>query len=394
MKLNLKRVSIILGMLVFSLGLFQFFISCEISRSGFIAPLGSSSTDNNNTNNDDTDDDDDDTKTRICDDRESCRDSCDYIFKNASAKSDCYDLDFDELNDYELVFDELSTKNLNKRDLEKIDEDAFREFLKLSSDGWLDLIDGSRDTGRRKVRSAYTSTEAKEALEWIAENEDIADALADHDDDRDILYELFVRHGSDKNSNLKSLKFQTVGHLSNYTNIIWKPNLLEIGKGQRAEESVSLNDPKIFDFIISYMGLDKSTPNLGEHGNNNFSFRGDSFVQYAEREDNDSAVDLAHSTLVEFCKNAVDEDDEDDEDVKRCLLAVYCGIETTKDSKFFVHDRVLSTSNLFRQFGNNGVPESFDPFFKDSPFRLDDEGEKMCSYETFTDENDKLDNYF
>ena len=378
MKLNLKRFSIILGCLIFSLSLFQFFISCEIDRYGLISPLSS-----NNNNNTDNDDSDDDTKTRICDDRESCRDSCDYIFKSSSAKSDCYDLDFDELNEYEKVFDELSSKNINKRDLEKIDEDSFRDFLKLSVNGWLDLIDGSRDEGTRKVRDKYSSLEAKEALEWIAENEDIADALADHDEDRDILYELFSLHGSTRTDSLRGLKFQTVNDASNDTTIIWKPTELDIGKGSSSVHSVNLNGVatgEVFHFIISYMGLNKT--GLG----GDFSFRSDSFVQYAESEDNDSAVNLAHSTLVEFCKDAVNEDEDDEDDVKRCLLAIYCSIET-KDSHF-------SISTSFTSFTTNGVPESFDNFFQSSPFRLDDDGDEMCSYQTFNNDNDKLDNFF
>ena len=379
MKLNLKRVFIILGCLFVSLSLFQFFISCELNTAGLISPLSSSDSTNNNDNTQ---------STRICDDRDSCRESCEYIFKNSSAKSDCYDLDFDELNDYERVFDELSSKNLNKRDLEKIDEDAFRDFLKLSVNGWLDLIDGSRDGGTRKVREAYTVLEAREALEWIAENEDIADAIADHDEDRDILYELFLIYGSASDDNLTGLRFLT--DASSDTNIIWKPNQLDIGTSSSNVESVNLNGfrgGEVFDFIISYMGLSKT--GLGEDSNDDdFSFRNDSFVQYAESENNDSAVDLAHSTLVEFCKDAVSEDDDDEDDVKRCLLAVYCSIETKDNSHFDI------STAFDESFNTNGVPESFDNFFQSSPFRLDDNGDEMCSYDTFKNDDNQLDNYF
>ena len=360
------------------------FISCDLSKSGLVTSLGSSSDDSDD--NDDDDDDDDRNSDRICDERSSCQKRCDRMFRHGKALSQCYDLKLSAVDSYEEVFDKLSGNNVDKRRLNNIDADDLGEFLELSIGGWKDLIDGRRGGNRNdSVREEYSPQESKQVLLWVAENDDVADNIDDQDEEGEILYELFIRHGNVKN-NLPGLRFVTVNNGSSDTNIIWTNSQLKFAKGS-TEVSISVDGiSKVLNFVVSYIGLNRS--GLVSSGSNNFSFDGDSFVEYADEENNDSAVKLAHKTAVEFCISATGEDSENDDKVKQCLLALYCSLKTNVST-----GTVALLSSRGGSVTRDSVPESFDNFLQNSPFNLDDRGAEMCSYDTLTN-SDRFDNYF
>ena len=100
---------------------------------------------------------------RPCEDRDSCQDSCDYMFRNSSARSACYNLNFDDVSELEHVFDELHSSSISVRSLEDINVDDFEEFLELDIDGWVDIIVGE-EGGDHAGHEAYSSGTARQCF--------------------------------------------------------------------------------------------------------------------------------------------------------------------------------------------------------------------------------------
>ena len=262
---------------------------------------------------------------RPCEDRDSCQDSCDYMFRNSRARSECYELNFDDVSDLEHVFDELHASSISKRSLQDIDVGDFEDFLALDTDGWVDIIVGEEGSDHDN-HDAYSSGDARSALEWIAENEDVARAIARADDNHDTLYHLFLRLG-DENDTTKRFTLsssQTENNGSVY--IEWSSRYgVELNSSSKR---VSLGD-QVLKFVLSFIG---SSADL--------KFDGDSFITYAYDEDNEQAVELAHESLVRFCEEGTS-DELPDEDVQQCMLAVYCSIYDEENDENIFED-VLS----------------------------------------------------
>ena len=254
---------------------------------------------------------------RACDDRDSCKDSCDYMFRNSRSKSECYDLDFGEVSDLEYVFDELHASSINKRSLEDIDVDHFEDFLEIDIDGWLDIIIGEEGIDHDN-HPAYDIGDARAALEWIAENEPVARAIERVDQYHDILYHLFLRLGV---NNQRTKQFALDTRNEGRVNISWSANSVQFNN-----KSLPLRGVEVLKFTQSFIGSES-----------NLKFSGDSFMSYAERENNEQAVDLAHESLVRFCEDGTD-DEFPDEDVKQCMLAVYCSIYEEENSDNIFED--------------------------------------------------------
>ena len=269
---------------------------------------------------------------RPCDSRDSCQDSCDYMFRNSSARSACYDLNFDDVSELQYVFDGLNSSSISKRSLEDIDVDDFEEFLDIDVDGWVDIIVG--EEGRdRSSNTPYSSAEAKSALEWIAENKNVARAIEDQDEYHDILYHLFLRLGDLGDGVSATTTFSlTIAETggSSATNIDWHTTYLELNSS--SNNRLSLVGDYILEFVLSFIG-----------SHTNLKFSRDSFISYAEREDNEAAIDLAHESLVRFCEDATDEE-LPDEDVQQCMMAAYCSIYDAEDSDNIFED-VLNNHN-------------------------------------------------
>ncbi len=268
---------------------------------------------------------------RPCEDRDSCQDSCDYMFRNSSARSDCYALNFDDVSDLEQVFDELHSSSISKRSLEDIDVNDFEDFLELDIDGWIDIIVGE-EGGDHNNHNPYDTMEAKSALEWIAENENVARVISRTDEHHDVLYHLFLRLGNmdditflstDKRFFLSNQDTNDNGSISIEwldSNVRFSSNTLSLGS-------------QVLEFILSFIGA----------GSGLVDFDDESFISYAHDEDNEQAIELAHESLVRFCEEGTD-DELPDEDVQQCMLVAYCSIYAEENSDNIFED-VLNDHN-------------------------------------------------
>ena len=140
-----------------------------------------------------------------CKDSRSCIRTCDEIYLRASALNECYSKRENTVKRIARVFDDLiNPKKLS--DLNNIDEDDFSDYLNISITSFLDVvdpIDKDEDGDRRQNNDdwedlyAYDSDNARLALEWIANDEDIAQTLQRKDKRDEIFTELFIRAGHD-----------------------------------------------------------------------------------------------------------------------------------------------------------------------------------------------------
>jgi len=250
---------------------------------------------------------------RPCDDRDSCQDSCDYMFRNSSSRSNCYELNFDEVSDLERVFDELHSSSISVRSLEDVNVGSFRDFLEMDADSWVDIILGEEGTDHAG-HQPYSSGDAHNALKWIAENENVARAIIRADEHYDVLYHLFLRRGDDITAS--SATFTPPS--PNNTSIKWDATTTRPGLKLNSGSPVFALTTDDLKFVLGFIGSDDGR-------NLDLGFSSMSFMSYADDEDNEAAVELAHGSLVRFCEDVTD-DELPDEDVQQCILATYCSI--------------------------------------------------------------------
>ena len=329
---------------------------------------------------DEDDDDDDDRRTnRVCDDRDSCSDSCDYMFVASRARSKCYDLSMSDVNNLEEVFDVLSSNSISDNDLEDVDEDDLEEFLGLSVDGWVDVIKGDRDDGQNEVREAYSSNDARKILEWIADNDDIANVILANDDDADVFYELFLRLGTGFDIGTKRLRAKVSTTPTTY--VQWSnSNSLQIGSPSIASTSPSISLTGVdnfIDFILGFIGL--------KGASNDLYFEDESYIRYARN--NSSALESAQNSLRRFCADAAGKDEEDDE-TKQCMMAVYCTIRSIEDSSSISGTSTLVVNPATLTQGIFSILDDESSIFG----RADTQG---CEYKHLADQQGgKIDRYF
>jgi len=279
-----------------------------------------------------------DRNLRHCEERDSCQDSCDYMFRNSSARSRCYDLSFGDVSDLEYVYDELHSSSISKRSLEDIDVDDFEDFLDVDVDGWVDIIVGEEGSDH-DGHPAYTSAEAKSALGWIADNADVARAISHADEDHDILYHLFLQlntEGTQSDATATRVTSPTdfpgiTRNGSTSAQIRWFDDGVDFNTSPLTK--LTLGGTPIVKFVLSFIGASSE-----------LQFGGSSFISYAEDEDNEEAIDLAYESLVIFCEDATDHEFPEDEDVQQCMMAVYCSIYNRENSDN-IFDNVLGNQN-------------------------------------------------
>ena len=297
---NLFLAGLFLVLLVYS----ALMVSCT--------PATSSSNLSSQSDDDDSDDRDSSRKVRYCEDRDSCQESCDLMFLSASARRQCYELNFDDVGGLEEVFDTLSSNTIHLSDLEDMDIDDFKSFVQLDADGWVDLIEES-DT---KDEDKYDIGNARTALQWIAENDDVAEAIMDEDEHSDILRELFIVLGADSSNSLSSTITVEDGS-TNKTTISWSfPN-------NQITFADSDNTPGTYTLQLTGRSAENEDFFSGFIKDN--TFKNKLFIDYAESEGNTEAVELAHKALKNMCDKATG-DEFPDEEVQQCMLGVYCSM--------------------------------------------------------------------
>ena len=317
------------------------------------------------------DDDDDDDGDEFCHDRDSCQDSCDYIFHRSSARSQCYDLEFDEVNDLEEAFDVLSASIVNKRKLEDLDNDQFDLFLEMDVDSWIALI-----TGDHVKRGAYSKVEIQDVLEWIGgEDADRARTILEYDEDSDILYTLFQRLGetqfpSNPPSELHFILNTESGDMRE--SILWENDGVTFCRGADCSNNTPhLKLSNSLSFLAGFIGISSSNPGKIT----NLVFDNDSFVIYADTEGNRDAVELAHISASRFCGDELNKD-EDEEEVGQCLQAIYCGIASIESQSGYIGENSMTGSQRLDDIVFNAV-DSLERFLR----------RNNCQYSRLIDED-------
>ena len=278
---------------------------------------------------------DDDRGIRQCEDRYSCADSCDFMFRSSRARSDCYQIEISDVHRLEEVFDAISDSTVTEIDLEDLDPDYLNDFLELDVGAFVDVVMGNDDSRDEE----YSVAEAKTTLKWIADEEDISDVIQDLDDDSEILTALFKRLG-DRSGDLS---FSTKGPGGRGGAVVWTDSKIDFS-GNSDDLSLSGID-KVREFVRGFVGV-----------GDGFGSSDESFSSYSI--DNESALDLAHRSAIRFCEDATgDSLEDDDEEVKQCLQGLYCSIGSNEDDNFtdspsrsFIFDRVLRDHTSI--FGN------------------------------------------
>ena len=269
------------------------------------------------------DPDNSNTRPRIevaqCGEKESCEWICDDTLVKGSERFRCYQISWTDVNRitnvYEVIMDRSSDPDFkyirgDKSDLEKsITPSDFDFFLQHAKET---LIQAFEDTAKSKNNHPLTETQRKENLKefalWIAENEDIAKAMMDQDTSLEIGRSLFQSLGQALGVGSNDPDFD----IDVNTRVDINNDNIQVGN-----RTLFTIDVKKEDFIQFLYGFIQDLDN-----NSNIS-GGDSLMIRSDLSRNDYAFEWGHTTLVDFCVEATNED-QDAIEVKKCLQAIYC----------------------------------------------------------------------
>ena len=260
---------------------------------------------------------------RDCSSRDSCEDICDDIFDSTSERFECYAMTYKDVNVLAEVADVLLDDSVRLKDLEDIDSDDLEMFLKIGSKTLVKIAEGEEVGDNDKhwgtSNSGDETENSKEVLQWIAENDDIAEAMLGNEDMIDFGIALL---GS-----------------------IYRLTAPSPFSKREANGDLMPCDAKDADCIrvptgttnleIAVNGTSKAFLRDLDFGHDNIDLEAwrsfiqvkqlelTTFIGHAIDEESESAVEYAHSLLVKVCENMTDEDS-DDVEVKQCLQATYC----------------------------------------------------------------------
>ena len=144
-----------------------------------------------------------------------CKDQCRTMYRRTNDKEDCEELAVEQIVRLMDVHDIL--KRADDEELRNIDLEDLEVYLNVSIAGFDDLI---RD---------YRSSEAKDVLVWIANNDEIADILRDEDEQYKTLEQLLKTLGSFSSSELEDP----------FTRNINRGTLFEVAIDARNESAVN-----------------------------------------------------------------------------------------------------------------------------------------------------------
>ena len=294
------------------------------------------STSTDNDNNDDEENDDDDTpKVRDCASRDSCEDICDDIFDSTSEKFKCYELSYSQVNTLTEVADVLLDDTVDFSDLEDLNSSDVASYINIGSNTLIKIAEGDEvGDGDEKWDNDGTDgncdnnkcqENSKKILQWIAENEDIAETILENADMIDFGIELF----NNINRTTEVYGAGTFGATGTAGFRIVANALVNGG--------TSITSTSGSTIILSNLDNDKKwgavIRNFVQFPIEGTTTETDQFMDRAIDEDNEFAVEYGHKVLVETCKNLTDED-EDEVEVKQCLQAAYCEYKKSNDDIF------------------------------------------------------------
>lgn len=280
----------------------------------------------------DHDDNPDNRHASTCSDRDSCQDICDDLFSNTTERYDCYDLTASAVNTIADVSDELEHNEVNSSKLEDIDADDLRAYLEIGMESFIDLVKGEavgdsakedrqpqwnpdNETPDSGMNKNQIKPNAEKIMKWIAEQKDIAEVILEQDRNFELGLELFQaihNPGIEITGTGLGSSIEITGSCANDN--IKNPVLpLTLCDGAITELSrLSFNNfnGDVSEFLSGFLS-------------ENFDSDKNSFMTFSADERNETAFEWGHNTLLEFCKEATDEN-ENDVEVKTCLQTTYC----------------------------------------------------------------------
>ena len=277
--------------------------------------LGSESTDRDS----DNDDDRDRRNSRTCEERDSCQDICDDLFSYTTERYACYELTSGDVNTISKVADEFYRSRVSLGDLEDLDPDSVSDYLDVGFDSFVDLVKGEAvgeeakdDDGGQWADSKDREENSKILLQWIAEHKNVAEVILEQDNNFLLGMELFISLGNET-----SLPTTVTNRSSDDSCTDGSGGIsVQISNGRVQCSSTELFSLKDFSSDAEALGFLRGFVKEDISSN-------DKFMTFSSDERNDSAFEWGHKTLLEFCKEATDEN-EDDVEVKTCLQTVYC----------------------------------------------------------------------
>ncbi len=112
-----------------------------------------------------------------CSDNDRCKETCKDIYPESSSYKDCYDLNIQQVSDIEEVY--YAILKADKDDLEDIEADHLKNYLKIGLDSWRDRV---------IEKQAEKYDRFNNILEWIVDDEkDVVPILEREDSDSEIL---------------------------------------------------------------------------------------------------------------------------------------------------------------------------------------------------------------
>ena len=263
-----------------------------------------------------------DDSTGVCSERDSCADICGEIYDSAREKSECEELSIRQVGELDEVYDLLTNKVGDLEELSEEEDDYEIEhlqcYLSIGGNGW---IEGIKDND-------FSSNDAQDTLEWLAENNDVAAILTgDTNDGKEIVEELLLKIlpaiTSTDYSNLTEDQTISKTILTAATGGSSAEDLWELDRSSNAkdlnistydngetEETITLDsdDDAILYDALSYRVFDSNEDNI-------FSLSTD--------ESNPNLFDLAFSILNEVCEDAGRNEDES----IACRKALLCWVD-------------------------------------------------------------------
>ena len=284
--------------------------------------LGSVS-ENNRDDNDDEDRDNDRRSSRRCDERDSCQDICDDLFNYTTERSVCYDLTDSEVDTISRVADEFYHNRISLEELEDLDSDSVSDYLEIGFDSFVDLVSGepvgkdAKDDEDPQWKGKEEEN-SKELLKWIAENKDVAEVILEQDRNFILGMELFISLTPSTDPGLTGNHILTRGSSDDSCGGGDAGITITINSGS----DVRCGGDKLFD-LSYFSSKDEDAPQFLQGFVEEDLSSSDRFMTFSADERNKTAFEWGHKTLLEFCKEATDEN-EDDVEVKTCLQTVYC----------------------------------------------------------------------
>ena len=282
--------------------LFVAFGSLIVLCSGFVscAPPGE---DTQLTSGSEGDEDEEEEEVEDCKGDDQCQYVCEKIYDESWRE--CSRESSETVSNLHRVFNRLRSDTVKRSKLDDISEgegritlDHFKKYLEVGADGWIRQIEGYT-TDQGKTLDPYDANKANEVVEWLVENEKVAEILSNVGRGSDVLEELLKAaklSGSavtkcfwrDSTRKLATMTGETKFNSSGNT-----VKILEVGTSNVAKANFEIDGSRYYNLydLLSCRGVSRSG------GHDIFSLAAD--------EGNEALFGVAFDLLDEVCRDSV-----------------------------------------------------------------------------------------